>query len=108
MDKIELAGDFFFIKIVCQICNRLIKGHPLAAEIQYAECEACKRDAEKEKEYTKQCAEYLGWKYDEVKGDSGLMQRLVDGQWNEDEFLVVQPGQKISEDITNKGIIKSE
>jgi len=60
------------------------------------------------KEYTKACAEYLGWDYDELKGDSGLIQRMVDGQWSEEEFLVVQPGQKIGEDLTNEGIIKAE
>lgn len=65
-------------------------------------------DCEKEKEYTRQCAEFLGWQYDELKADPGLMQRLVDGQWNDNEFLVVKPGQKIAEDLTNEGIIKSE
>jgi hypothetical protein len=57
------------------------------------------------KEYTKRCAEFLGWNYDQLAGDPALMQRLVDGQWNESEFLVVKPGQKIAEDLTSDGII---
>ena len=60
------------------------------------------------KKYTKQCAEFLGWNYDELKGDAGLMQRLVDGQWDSNEFLVVEPGRKIAENLTNDGIIKAE
>ncbi len=65
-------------------------------------------NARKDKDYTKQCADFLGWKYDEIKGDSGLMQRLLDGKWDENEFLVVRPGEKISEDVTNTGILKVE
>jgi hypothetical protein len=65
-------------------------------------------NAKQEKQFTKKAAEYLGWKYDEVKGDSGLMQRLVDGRWNEEEFLIANPGQKITEDLTNEGIIKGQ
>ena len=30
-----------------------------------------------------------------LKGDIGLLRRLVDGDWNPDEFLVAQPGEKI-------------
>ena len=60
------------------------------------------------RKYTKRCAEYLSWNYDELKGDPGLMQRLVDGDWNDDEFLIVKPGQKINEDLTSSGIIKAE
>ena len=65
-------------------------------------------NSEEEKKYTKSCAEFLGWNYDEIKGNPGLMQRLVDGQWAKNEFLVVQPGQKIDEDLTSDGIIKAE
>jgi len=32
--------------------------------------------AEDEKQFTKECAEYLKWNYDELKGDSDLMQRF--------------------------------
>jgi hypothetical protein len=64
--------------------------------------------ADEYKAYTKRCAEYLGWNYDELRGDPGLMQRFVDGLWGEDEFLVVPPGQRIAEDLTNEGIIKAE
>jgi hypothetical protein len=58
-----------------------------------------------EKEFTKLAAEYLGWNYDLVKGEPGLMQRLVDGVWDEREFLIVKPGQKITEDLTSENII---
>jgi hypothetical protein len=58
--------------------------------------------------YTRRCAQFLGWDYDELKGDSGLMQRFVDGCWSEQEFLIVPPGRRIAEDVTADGIIKAQ
>jgi hypothetical protein len=57
------------------------------------------------KKYTRQCAEYLNWKFDELKGDSSLMQRFVDGKWDDKEFLTVPAGKKIAEDLTTEDII---
>ncbi len=65
-------------------------------------------DSEPYKSYTKRCAQFLGWKYDELKGDSGLLQRFVDGLWSEREFLIVPPGRRIAEDVTAEGIIKAQ
>jgi len=65
-------------------------------------------NTDKYKEYTKDCAEFMRWKYDELTGDPGLIQRLIDGQWSEDEVLVVKPGQKVAEDLTSVGLIKAE
>lgn len=36
-----------------------------------------------------------GWEFNEVDGDLGLFQRLVNGDWREDEVLVVNPGEKV-------------
>ncbi|MEN6333706.1 MAG: DUF1638 domain-containing protein [Phycisphaerales bacterium] len=60
------------------------------------------------KAFTKECADFLHWNTEELAGDSGLMQRFVDGLWSEEEFLVVPPGQRIAEDVTNKGIIRAQ
>jgi hypothetical protein len=60
------------------------------------------------KNYTKRCAEYLGWDFDELKGDSSLMQRFVDGKWDDGEFLTVPPNKTIASDLTNDGIITTE
>lgn len=65
-------------------------------------------DCDRYRQYTKRCAEFLNWDYDELKGDPSLMQRMLDGDWSDDEFLVVKPGQKINEDVTSDGIIKAD
>jgi len=59
-------------------------------------------------EHTKKCAEYLGWNFDRIKGSSSLMQKIVDGDWLDDDFLILKPGQIIAEDLTCPGIIKAE
>lgn len=63
---------------------------------------------EKAKAYTQECAAFMQWSYDEIKGDPSLMQRLLDGDWNDEDFLVVQPGHTIRDDLTESGIMKTE
>jgi hypothetical protein len=65
-------------------------------------------NTDKYRQYAKQCAEFLNWNFDELKGDPALMQRLLDGDWGESDFLVVEPGRKINEDVTSEGIIKAQ
>ena len=39
--------------------------------------------------------ENRNWKYEEVPGDLGLLQRWLDGDWNGSDFLQVEPGQTV-------------
>lgn len=36
-----------------------------------------------------------GWKFERLKGDISLLKKMIEGDWNKEEFLVVQPGEKI-------------
>jgi hypothetical protein len=40
------------------------------------------------------CAE-RGWQYSEVRGDLRLLEKLLQGDWPDSEFLIVRPGQSI-------------
>jgi len=48
-----------------------------------------------------------GLKFEKLMGDLGLIQRLLDGDWNDREFLIVPPGWKITAHY-NSGIIAAE
>ena len=47
------------------------------------------------KEYTKKCAQYLGWQCEFETGDEQLFKNLLNGKWEEDGILVVPPGKTI-------------
>jgi hypothetical protein len=49
---------------------------------------------EKYQAYARQMAEDLGWRYECLPGDPHLLRKLVNGEWDADEFLVLQPGQR--------------
>lgn len=51
--------------------------------------------------FTQQVAESHGWTYEEVLGDTRLIDLLFFGNWNEKEFLIVRPGQHAIEDVNH-------
>jgi hypothetical protein len=36
-----------------------------------------------------------GWEFEKLSGDMSLIRRLVNGEWDSRDFLVVQPGQRV-------------
>jgi hypothetical protein len=46
-------------------------------------------------EIARRRAEQKGWEFDRVEGNPSLIRRLVDGEWEEKDFLVVPPGKSI-------------
>jgi hypothetical protein len=56
--------------------------------------------------HTRELAAERGWKYDHVRGDMGLVQALVDARWDDDRFLVVQPGQRVAASFDD-GVVKT-
>lgn len=63
-------------------------------------------DVDYYRRFTKQVAESHGWSYEEIQGDTRLIDALMAGDWDSDEFLVLQPGQRTVEAV-NAGIISA-
>ena len=56
--------------------------------------------------FTQQVAKSHGWSYEELPGDTRLIDRLLAGDWDDSEFLIVRPGQRTQESVT-AGIISA-
>ncbi len=50
-------------------------------------------DSEKESRYCRDCAQWMGWDHVRVQSDSKLLRDLLCGRWDEQRFLVLEPGE---------------
>ncbi len=64
-------------------------------------------DFETYRDFTKGVAETNGWEYEELRGDTRMVDILFSGEWSDEEFLVVRPGQRTVEQVMG-GIIAAE
>ena len=49
------------------------------------------------REFARAMASFLGLRFDEIAGSNRMLLKMLDGDWD-GEFLVVEPGEKISLD----------
>ncbi|MFH1476934.1 MAG: DUF1638 domain-containing protein [Verrucomicrobiota bacterium] len=54
----------------------------------------------------RQLATDKGWEYEEIPGSPELLMRLANGEWNDNDFVVIEPGQTTAPSY-NDGILKS-
>ena len=47
------------------------------------------------REEVQQICTEKGWEFTETEGNLGLLEKLLEGNWPEADFLVVPPGQKV-------------
>lgn len=52
-------------------------------------------DGKKEEELVRKEAETKGWRFEKMKGDIKIIKGLLNGEWPEEDYLRVEPGQKI-------------
>lgn len=50
-------------------------------------------NAAEEAAYTQRCADSLGWRFEHLKGDPGLLRDLLHGPWDDDRFQIIRPGE---------------
>jgi len=63
-------------------------------------------DNEPYEKIAREKAEKEGWVFERLQGNRRLIEMLVKGDWNENEFLVVPPGYTIQQSIDN-GLLKA-
>jgi hypothetical protein len=64
-------------------------------------------DAESEADYARRCADWLGWKFERIRGNPTLLKDLIWGNWTEDRFQVVEPGEQLAHSASDK-ILRAE
>lgn len=53
-------------------------------------------ESEKEVRYCQDCAKWMGWKFMRLQSDPQLLKDLLSGRWDDQRFLVLEPGETFS------------
>jgi hypothetical protein len=64
-------------------------------------------DAKAEAEYARKCADWLGWKFEHLRGDPTLLHDLLWGNWDAERFQIIEPGMQLGH-APDETIIRAE
>ena len=64
-------------------------------------------DAELEAVYAQRCAEWLGWKFERMQGNSALLRDLLWCNWDSERFQIVTPGERLGH-APDESILRAE
>ncbi|MDD5082635.1 MAG: DUF1638 domain-containing protein, partial [Dehalococcoidales bacterium] len=51
------------------------------------------------REYARANAAFLGIAFEEIKGSLAFFKKIAAGQWSEDEFIILQPGEEFTQEM---------
>lgn len=54
------------------------------------------KDQERYREYAQEVARFFDLKYEEILGSNGLVRQMLFGPWDDETFVVVEPGERIT------------
>ena len=52
-------------------------------------------------------AKFFGWNFHEIEGKLDLLERFIAGDWDEKDFLVLEPGETAAQSYDDEIIKKS-
>ncbi len=64
-------------------------------------------DAKAEADYARQCADWLGWKFEHLRGDPALLRDLLWGKWDDSRFQIIEPGMQLGH-APDQSILRAE
>ena len=64
-------------------------------------------DAESEAAYAKKCTDWLGWKFERIRGDAKLLHDLLWGNWDAARFQIIEPGVQLGQSA-DENIMRAE
>ena len=64
-------------------------------------------DAAAEAGYARKCADWLGWKFEHLRGDPALLRDLLWGNWDAGRFQIIEPGAQLGH-APNQSVMRSE
>ena len=64
-------------------------------------------DAQAEADYARKCADWLGWKFEHLRGDPSLLRDLLWGNWDAGRFQIIEPGRQLGHS-PDEFILRSE
>jgi hypothetical protein len=54
-------------------------------------------DAKAEADYARKCADWLGWKFEHLRGNPTLLRDLLWGHWDSERFQIIEPGMQLGQ-----------
>jgi hypothetical protein len=64
-------------------------------------------DAADEERYTRECAEWMGWKFEHLPSSPQLLKDLLWGRWDHQRFLILEPGNRIGQSA-DESVMRAE